>query len=138
LFTGLYSDMPHHVHFFQYLFIGLDGHAGLVPWIWMCEILTVICMVCLLVPKVRRRESLLAALCVGVIAAIWIEKGLAMVTTGFIPSPLGSVTDYVPTMPEIAITVGVYAIGFLVLTVLYKIVLTVRERLSQGHADAHI
>jgi len=47
---------------------------------------------------------------------------------GFIPSPLGKITEYTPTLPEIAITVGVYAIGFLVLTVLYKIVLGVRER----------
>ena len=52
-------------------------------------------------------------LCVAVIAAIWIEKGMGMVVTGFIPSPLGKITEYVPTGPEILITVGVYAIGFL-------------------------
>ena len=58
------------------------------------------------------------------------EKGMAMIVTGFIPAPLGNVTEYTPTQPEIAITVGVYAIGFLVLTVLYKMVLNVRERLD--------
>jgi molybdopterin-containing oxidoreductase family membrane subunit len=67
---------------------------------------------------------------VAVVVAIWIEKGLAMVIVGFIPSPLGRVTDYVPTAPEIAITIGVYGLGFLVLTLLYKIVLNVRERLE--------
>ncbi len=131
LFTGLYSNMPHHVHHFEYLFVGLHGHTGLVPWIWTCEVITVCCVVLLLVPKVRASEPLLAVLCVGVIVAIWIEKGMTMIVTGFIPSPLGRVTEYTPTAPEIAITVGVYAIGFLVLTVLYKIVLGVREQ--RGH-----
>jgi Ni/Fe-hydrogenase subunit HybB-like protein len=65
---------------------------------------------------------------VGVIAAIWIEKGMGMVVTGFIPSPLGKITQYVPTGPEVMITLGVYAIGFLILSVLYRIVVNVRER----------
>jgi len=130
LFTGLYSDMPHHVHHFQYLFFGLEGHAALTPWIWACEVLTVVCVVCLLIPKIRQQEKFLAVLCAAVIVAIWIEKGMAMIVTGFIPSPLGKITEYSPTAPEIAITVGVYAIGLLVLTVLYKMVLSVRERLQ--------
>jgi molybdopterin-containing oxidoreductase family membrane subunit len=65
-----------------------------------------------------------------VVLAIWIEKGLAMVVTGFIPSPLGEVTEYAPTAPEVAITLGVYALGFFVLTVLYRVVVNVRERLE--------
>jgi len=130
LFTGLYSGMPHHVHAFKYMFFGLHGHSALAPWMWVCETLSVACVVLLLVPSVRRQEKFLAILCVGVIVAIWIEKGMAMVVAGFVPSPLGKVTEYTPTAPEIAITVGVYAIGFFVLTVLYNIVLTVRERLE--------
>ena len=88
--------------------------------------------VLLLVPSVRHRERWLAALCVGVIAALWIEKGLALVITGFIPSPLGAITEYAPTATEIAITVGVYAVGGFVLTALYKVVLSVRERLQSA------
>jgi molybdopterin-containing oxidoreductase family membrane subunit len=87
-------------------------------------------VVLLLFPAVRRNEKALAILCVTVITAIWIEKGLALIVTGFIPSPLGKITEYTPTAPEVAITVGVYAVGFLVLTILYKIVLSVRERLQ--------
>ncbi|MFH1416867.1 MAG: sulfate reduction electron transfer complex DsrMKJOP subunit DsrP [Planctomycetota bacterium] len=128
LFTGLYSDMPHHVHHFEYMFVGLHGHTGLVPWMWVCEFLTLCCVVLLIIPNVRRREGLLAVICVAVIVAIWIEKGVAMIVTGFVPSPLGRITEYTPTAPEVAITIGVYALGFLVLTVLYKIVINVRER----------
>ncbi|MHC4775980.1 MAG: NrfD/PsrC family molybdoenzyme membrane anchor subunit, partial [Planctomycetota bacterium] len=130
LFTALYSDMPHHVHAFEYLFVGLEGNAALVPWIWTGTALSTCAVVLLLFPAVRRNHAVLAVLCVAVIAGIWIEKGMAMIVTGFIPSPLGKVTEYTPTAPEVAITVGVYAVGFLVLTVLYKIVLSVRERLQ--------
>jgi len=128
LFTGLYSDMPHHVHHFQYLFLGLHGYGALTPWMWAGEVLTVSAVILLLIPRVRRQEKYLAVLCVAVVTAIWIEKGLAMVVTGFIPSPLGKITEYSPTAPEIAITLGVYALGFFVLTVLYRIVLSVREQ----------
>ncbi len=130
VFTGVYSDMPHHVHSFEYLFFGLEGHTGLMGWMWACELISVLCVVLLLSPKVRAKENVLALLCVGVIAAIWIEKGMAMIVTGFIPAPLGNITEYTPTLVEIGVTAGVYAIGFLVLTVLYKIVLGVREELE--------
>ncbi len=130
LFTGLYSDMPHHVHHFQYMFLGLDGYGALRPWMWAGEVLTVGAVTLLLIPKIRRQEKYLAALCAAVVTAIWIEKGLVMVVTGFIPSPLGKITEYSPTAPEIAITLGVYALGFFVLTVLYRIVLSVRERVQ--------
>jgi molybdopterin-containing oxidoreductase family membrane subunit len=130
LFTALYSDMPHHLHPFEYLFVGLNGHAALTPWMWVGAVLTACAVVALLVPRVRRNQLSLAILCVTVITAIWIEKGLALIVTGFIPSPLGNITEYTPTAPEVAITVGVYAVGFLVLTILYKIVLSVRERLQ--------
>ena len=130
LFTALYSDMPHHLHAFEYLFVGLEGQAALVPWMWVGATLTVCAVVLLLIPRIRAQEKFLAVLCAAVILAIWIEKGLAMVVAGFIPSPLGQITEYAPTAPEIAITVGVYALGFFVLTVLYKVVVNVRERLE--------
>jgi molybdopterin-containing oxidoreductase family membrane subunit len=63
-----------------------------------------------------------------VFISIWIEKGMGLVVTGFIPSPLDQVTEYMPTIPEISITFGVYGIGFLILSILYKIVITIREK----------
>ncbi len=39
LFTALYSDIPEHVHHFQYLFVGLEGENTLVPWMWLSSIL---------------------------------------------------------------------------------------------------
>lgn len=128
IFTAVYGDMPHHLRPFEYLFLGLNGKSGLATWMWACELLTVVSVVLLLVPGIRRHEGALAAICVAVIAAIWIEKGMGMVVAGFVPSPLGKVTEYIPTRPEITITLGVYALGFFVLSVLYKIVVSVREK----------
>ena len=110
--------------------MGLEGHAALTPFVWVGQGLALACALLLLSPRIRQREGVLALLCVAVVVAIWIEKGVAMVVAGFIPSPLGAITEYAPTAPEIAITVGVYAVGCFVLTVLYKVVLSVRERLE--------
>lgn len=129
LFTVIYGNMPHHLHPFAYLF-GLEGPSVLAPWMWACELLTIGCVILLLLPGVRTQEGLLAGVCAAVIAAVWIEKGMGMIVTGFIPSPLGKVVQYIPTPPEIMITLGVYAIGFLVLSVLYKMVVGVREQME--------
>ena len=129
-FTVLYSDMPHHVHAFEYLYVGLHGHDALVPWMWTGAFLTITCITLLLIPRIRNNLMFLGPICVAVIAAIWIEKGVGMVVTGFVPNPLGRITDYSPSGIEIAITAGVYAIGFLMLTLIYKIVVNVRERMQ--------
>ncbi|UCC44983.1 MAG: polysulfide reductase NrfD [Candidatus Zixiibacteriota bacterium] len=129
LFTAIYSDMPHHVSHFEYLFFGLQGDTTLVPFTWVSVILAVISLVMLLVPSVRRSEKTLAIACVAVFASIWIDKGLGMVITGFIPSPLGQVTPYWPTWPEFLISLAIYSFGLLLLTGLYKIALSVRKEL---------
>jgi molybdopterin-containing oxidoreductase family membrane subunit len=130
LFTGLYSDIPEHVHHFEYLFFGLEGKTALVPWMWTSTLLTLTAMVLLLFPKIRRNESTLFFICIAVVTAIWIDKGLGMVITGFIPNPLGEVNEYWPTLSETLITLGIYAGGFLILTGLYKIAVSVREEIE--------
>jgi molybdopterin-containing oxidoreductase family membrane subunit len=69
----------------------------------------------------------LAVAAVLVFVSLWIEKGLGLIVGGFVPSPLGSVTRYSPTAPEWTIVLGVWAIGALLITVFYKITVSVRE-----------
>lgn len=126
LFTAIYSDIPEHVLHFQYMFFGLEGSAKLVPWMWASTILSVFSLLLLLVPGTRRREATLAIACVALFIGLWIEKGLALVVTAFVPNPVGAVVEYWPTFPEIMIGVGVYGIGLLIITLLYKIALSVR------------
>lgn len=127
LFTGIYSSMPEHMSHFEYLFFGLDGKNTLVPWMWTSEILAVLTLILLLNPKTRRRTNTLVVACVAVFVSLWIDKGLGMVVTGFIPNPLGQVMDYSPTFIEILITLGVYAMGALIVSGLYKVALSVKK-----------
>jgi molybdopterin-containing oxidoreductase family membrane subunit len=130
LFTVFYSQIPDHVEHFEFLFVGLDGNTSLVPWMWASMILAAVSLVLLLTPRTRGDEPILAVTCVMVFLSLWIDKGLGLIVGGFTPSPLGAVTRYVPTLPEISIALGIWAVGFLVITVFYKIALSVREELA--------
>jgi len=130
LFTALYSQIPEHVEHFQYLYLGLHGQATLAPWMWTSSVLAVASLVLLLVPSLRRREPVLAVTCGMVFASLWIDKGLGLIVGGFVPSPLGAVTSYTPSLPEVLIVLGIWALGFLMVTVFYKIALSVREEVA--------
>ena len=133
IFTVFYSQIPEHMRHFQYLFVGLEGHQGLVPWMWAAVLLAGVALLLLLNPRTRRNETLLTIACAAVFISLWIEKGLGLVVTGFIPSPLETITEYSPTTPEVLITLGVWAMGLLVLTILYKVALSVKEE-TEGQA----
>jgi molybdopterin-containing oxidoreductase family membrane subunit len=127
LFTALYSNIPGHMHPFEYLYAGLEGHGKLVPMMWASNILAVVALILLINPNTRRNESTLLVAAVTVFTSLWIDKGFGLVVGGFIPNPLERVTEYWPTIPETLITLGVWAIGFLILTVLYKVAVSVKE-----------
>jgi molybdopterin-containing oxidoreductase family membrane subunit len=128
-FTAFYSGMPEHTIFFEYLWRGVDGKGMLVPWIWTSIILAFMAIALLINPRTRRNENILALACVMVFISIWIDKGLGLIVPGFIPSPTGEITEYWPSMPEGLITLGIWALGFLILSVLYKIAIAVvRQR----------
>jgi molybdopterin-containing oxidoreductase family membrane subunit len=129
-FTVLYSGIPEHVEHFRYLFVGLEGHSALVPWMWTSTILAAVSLLLLVVPRWRNNQKLLPVTCVMVFLSLWIDKGLGLIVGGFVPSPLGAVTEYAPTLPEISITLAIWAVGLFMVTVFYKIALSVRETLG--------
>ncbi|MFO7839429.1 MAG: NrfD/PsrC family molybdoenzyme membrane anchor subunit [Desulfosalsimonadaceae bacterium] len=131
VFVAVYSQIPEHTAHLQYLFFGLHGHDVLVPWMWASIILVLLAIALLVIPAARRNEGVLAVACVAVFIGIWIDKGLGMISGGFIPNPLHHVREYIPTGPELAITVGVYAAGFLILTLLYKVVVGVKQEIGE-------
>ena len=126
LFTVFYGQIPSHMNHLVYLFRGLEGHNMIANWMSLSAVAAVVALVLLVIPRTRTREPILALACILVFLSLWIEKGLGLVITGFIPSPLEALTDYNPTGPEIAITVGVWALGLLILTLFYKIFVSVR------------
>ncbi len=133
LFTALYSDIPHHVDQFAYMFFGLHGTASSVaPLMWLSVILGVVAMIMLFFPQLRKNQKLLALACGMVFFSLWAEKGLVMLVSGYMPSPLHAVGSYLPSLVEVGIAVSIWAFGFFLLTVLYKIVTAVREEEEQG------
>ena len=109
-----------HANGLYYLMFGLYGLTKLVPWFWASVILMVSSFVLFLIPSVRNNMKLLPILCVMAFSGIWIEKGMGLVVPGFIPSPIGEVTEYYPTGVEVLMTVGIWAFGFFILTILLK------------------
>jgi molybdopterin-containing oxidoreductase family membrane subunit len=130
VFVAMYSQIPEHMDHLQYLFFGLHGHGILVPWMWTAMALIVSGIILLLIPAARKNESVLAVACVFTFVGIWIDKGMGMVAGGFVPNPLHEVNEYFPTFPEVMIAIAVYAAGFLVLTMLYKVFVGVKEELA--------
>jgi len=127
IFTVFYSQEPDAMSHFQYLLFGLDSHYGLVPWVWASVALACAAIILLVIPSSRKNHLTLALACAAVFISIWIDKGLGLIVPGFIPSPLGNITEYTPTLLETLITLGVWAMGGLVLTLLLRVVMGVRQ-----------
>ncbi len=127
VFTVGYSQIPDHLSHFEYLFFGLHGHGAYVPWMWASMILG-LCSVAVLIRRpVRQNEKFLALGCALVFVATWIDKGMGMIAGGFTPNPLHEINEYIPTVPEVFLALGVWAAGFLILTVLFRIAVSVKE-----------
>jgi molybdopterin-containing oxidoreductase family membrane subunit len=130
LFTAFYSQIPGHMHSIVYLFSGLEGHGKLVPWMWTAACFAVLALVLLIVPTSRRNENTLIVACLSVFISTWIDKGLGLVIGGFIPNPFEKVFEYWPTLPEMVISLGIWGMGIFVITVLYKITVSVKEEVA--------
>lgn len=119
LFTDFYNETSH-AGSIRYLFFGLDGHSKLQPWIWTALVLNVGAVVILSINPLRRDMRWLNLACGLAFVGIWIEKGMGLVVPGFIPTPLGEVFEYTPTLREIVVALGIWAFGALVFTLLAK------------------
>ena len=127
-FTAFYSNIPGHMHGLQYLFFGLHGEGQLVPWMWLSVIVGFGSLLVLLIPKLRTSSPWLIAACIGIVVSIWIDKGVGLIIGGFVPSPLEEIVGYIPNLNEIMITIGVWSIGILILTLLLKIAIAVKTQ----------
>ena len=130
VFVAFYSNIPEHMDHIKYLFVGLHGHGAYVPWMWSSMALMVLGIILPVNPLTRKNEGVLALACVVIFLGTWIDKGLGMIAGGFTPSPLHEINEYIPTVPEVVIALGVWALGFFVLTALFKIAVGVKEEVQ--------
>jgi molybdopterin-containing oxidoreductase family membrane subunit len=131
VFVAFYSNIPEHMDHIKYLFIGLHGHGAYVPWMWTSMSLMLIGIILTVNPVTRKNEGVLAVACVLIFLGTWIDKGLGMIAGGFTPNPMHEVVEYIPSVPEILIALGVWAMGFLILTALFKIAVGIKEELHE-------
>ncbi|MDO6471767.1 sulfate reduction electron transfer complex DsrMKJOP subunit DsrP [Maribacter sp. 1_MG-2023] len=119
LFKEFYAP-THHSESAYYLFFGLHGKNALLPWIWTAIPLNVLATVLLTFNKLRNNLKVLYFCCFILFVAIWIEKGFGLIVPGFIPGPYGKIVEYLPTGVEIGVTIGIWALGAFVFTILAK------------------
>ena len=81
---------------------------------------SLVALVLLIIPRTRRHPVTLNLGCVLIYVGVYLEKGMGLVVPGFIPTPIGEVTEYYPTLVEWLLTAGIWAFGFFILTILLK------------------
>ena len=133
VFTSFYSNMPGHMAPLIYLFKGIDGHTMMVPFMWTAVVLGLGCLVILIPTPIREKTPALILGLIMLVIASWIDKGLGLLIGGFTPNPFETVTVYSPTVPEIMVSLMVFALGGFVLTVLWKIAIEVRVEVEGGN-----
>ncbi len=109
----------------QYLFQGLHGHSALVPWIWTAMIFNVIAFVLFLNPATRRNNVTLVMGCILVFIGVYIEKGMGLVIPGFIPDVLHEIYEYAPSGIELLLSMGIWATGLFVFTMLLRVAIPI-------------
>lgn len=124
IFTDFYFPVEE-VHAAEYLYWGLAGARALVPWIWSAIILNGIAVTILTIHPLRTRRPLLNVACVFAVVGVWIEKGMGLIVPGFVPTPVGEVFEYSPTSVEVFVSLGIWALGLLIFTLLVKIAIPI-------------
>jgi len=123
-FTEFYTGGSH-VAAARYLFLGLHGKHALVPWIWTALGLNIASAILVHLPQSRTKAPLLSLACACAFTGVWIEKGMGLIIPAFVPSTLHEVVEYVPSLTEWKISVGIWAFGLMVLVIAVRLVLPV-------------
>jgi Ni/Fe-hydrogenase subunit HybB-like protein len=124
LFTEFFSGTVHSESI-RYLYLGIRDSTELFPLIWLAVLMNIVAFFLLLFPGTRKNFITLNAACVFAAAGIYMEKGIGLVIPGFIPDALGEIYNYSPTSPEIFISVGIWAFGAMIYTLLLKVAIPI-------------
>jgi Ni/Fe-hydrogenase subunit HybB-like protein len=124
VFKEVYSNTEHLVHL-KYLFIGVGENRDIVFYGWASLFISIIAFLLFLIPKTRKNVITLNLGAILIWFGVYIEKGIALLTPGFTPDTLGQIYIYRPSLTEIKIAVAIFAIGFLIFTLMTKIAIAI-------------
>jgi molybdopterin-containing oxidoreductase family membrane subunit len=63
--------------------------------------------------------------CLATYAGVYIEKGMGLIIPGLTPDALGEIYEYYPTLTELRVAAGIFALGFLVFTLMLRVAVPV-------------
>jgi molybdopterin-containing oxidoreductase family membrane subunit len=116
-----YYSGTEHLLYTRYWFQGLDGHHTLVPFAWTAVSLNVLAFILFIIPRTRMNWVTLNIGCFATYVGCYIEKGMGLIIPGLTPDTLGEIYEYYPTLTEVRVAAGVFAVGFLVFTLMLKV-----------------
>jgi molybdopterin-containing oxidoreductase family membrane subunit len=128
LFSEVFKEFyqpTEHSRSAHYLFFGIGEYNNLVGWIWLSIGMNLFATLMLTVHKIRENQVWLNRLCILLFIAVWMEKGIGLVIPGFIPTSLGDYIEYLPSKVEIFVTLGIWATGLFILTMLVRVALAI-------------
>ncbi|KJS82182.1 MAG: menaquinol oxidoreductase [Peptococcaceae bacterium BICA1-8] len=134
-FTAFFSQVPGHMVTLQYLFMGAHGHGQFVAIMWVFVVLAVLALVLLIPRKTRENDRTLIIACIAVFVSMFIEKGLTFVIGGLSENPFGEITPYIPGIHEILISIGIWALGIMIASLFYKMVVSVKRESDFANAS---
>jgi Ni/Fe-hydrogenase subunit HybB-like protein len=141
-FKEFYSNTQH-VLFTRYWYFGLNGHDTLVPYAWSAVALNIVAFALFISPRTRKNFLTLNLGCLATYAGVYIEKGMGLIIPGLTPDTLGEIYEYYPTISEVRVAAGIFAVGFLVFTLMLKVAVPIslgefmgKETESKETADA--
>jgi molybdopterin-containing oxidoreductase family membrane subunit len=119
-FKEFYSNTQH-LLFTRYWYFGVGGHHTLVPYAWSAVTLNLVAFALFISPKTRRNIVTLNIGCLAIYGGVYIEKGMGLIIPGLTPDTLGEIYEYYPTLSELRVAAGIFAVGFLLFTLMLKV-----------------
>ena len=119
-FKEFYSNTQH-LLFTRYWYFGVGAHHTLVPYAWSAVALNLIAFGLFISPRTRRNPITLNIGCLATYAGVYIEKGMGLIIPGLTPDTLGEIYEYYPTVTELRVAAGIFAVGFLLFTLMLKV-----------------
>ena len=137
VFKEFYSNTEHLVYT-RYLWFGLKGHHTLVPFAWASVACGLAAFLLFLIPRTRTNWITLNLGCALIYSSVYIEKGMGLIIPGLTPDPLGEIYVYTPSATELLVAAGIFGLGFLVFTLMLKVVVPIMlgEATLAGSAQA--